>query len=945
MKRFLLLLTLCPTVVLAQLNESFSDGEILNNPTWFGQVDSFIVNVENQLQLNASVAGESFIYTKSEVIENALWSFDIKYDFSPSTSNYSRIFLVMDNPDPINVTKAIFCDVGRNSDRLELGIIENGEEEIIIQSDEGLLGANSNLFHIKVNRTDNNWTLNYNIGEGEILVGKTEKEIGFSSFWFGIYCKYTKTRKDKFFFDNISVEGAGFQDKYPPQILSYEVFNGQTIRLICDEAIDQSSIDPNNFYLSKLKRVASDFFYNEDLNRLELYFNPALDDVENDTLLLSGIADRSGNILSAELPVSYHRVKIIKGEMESLNSLLFQFSKAIDINSWDDARLTLDFEEVVDFTIDASDDLHSQRIQLYHSLEEAHKYDLQLMGLKDVSGDTIRAFNAEVWFFQPERFDVVVNELMADPNPVVELPESEYVEIYNRTEFDLSLKNWVLQVNGKNAVLPDSVIKGNSHALLVASRDAEFWGNNIIEVEKWPGLTNSGFNLVLLDDSSNVIESFKYYPDDVSGEEFKADGGWSVERLDVDNMSGRPDNWQWSVDLNGGTPSIENSVQQEYKDEIQPRHVYTEVISDSVFRFHFSEVMNCIDEEWSFTVHPQLQSFNWVYDSLFLQFIDLEIGEQLVTNKQYSVNFNNLRDWAGNELIDDHPIQIAIPDSLVSGDVVINEILFNPYPDGVDFVEVVNVSDKVLNLNELYFGLWNDEKIIQKLYPFSNLQRLLFPGEYLTLSEDSLTLYDQYKCENKYAFLNTQMPTMPDKEGAVVICNQGGRIIDFLEYSNDMHFDLIRDTEGVSLERLATDKLTRDRQNWHSAASSVMATPGYINSQIISNSETDKSIALDYDVFTPNGDGDKDQLIIRYNNDDSDVAANIRIFDSTGREVRYLINNSIMEREGYYIWDGLDGEGQRLSPGIYILWCQRVSASGTVIKDKLVCVIGVDSNG
>jgi len=944
MKRFLLLLTLCPTVVLAQLNESFSDGEILNNPSWFGQVDSFIVNSEKKLQLNASAAGESFIHTESEVTENASWSFDIDYDFSPSTSNYARIFLVMDNPDPINVTNAIFCDIGRNSDRIELGVIENGEEEIIIQSEDDLMGAASNSFQITINRTDNNWTLNYNKGQGEVSVGHAGKEIGFSSSWFGIYCKYTKTRKDKFFFDNIMVEGDAFQDRFPPEVIDYGVNNGEQLFIVFNEELQEDDLLNENFYLKKLDRNPSEVAYNTNENKVELYFYPALDDVQYETLEVSNIHDLNGNtLLELEFPFSYERVKVENVVVISMKEIEFHFSRSIPVDNWLQADLELD-DHKVSFHMDLSDDHHFYHLILSDQLENGQNYQLQLKNLRDDRGDTIRTFNQEIYYYQPTKFDVVFNELLPDPTPQVGLPDCEYIELYNRSGFDLSLKDWKLQVNDKVTFLPDSTLKADHYALLVSSSDTDLWPDEVVAVTKFPALTNDGFNLILSDSESKVMDAFQYDPGKINGDLFKKEGGWSVERLDVNNMSGRPNNWKWSVDLIGGTPSIVNSVEQEYKDENQPWHVYTEVISDSVFRIHFSEMMNFIDDDWSLNIYPQIESFHWHHDSLFLQFVDLVIGEQLVTNREYLVKFNDLKDWAGNELMNDHPIRIASPDTLVSGDVLINEILFNPFPDGVDFVEVVNVSDKVLNLNDLFFGLWDDDKIIQRLYPFSIQQMLLFPQEYLALSEDSLTILDHYKCENKYAFLNTNMPSMPDKEGAVVICNQGGRIIDYIEYSNEMHFDLIRDTEGISLERLSSDMPTHDRQNWHSAASSAMATPGFVNSQVVSNTNIEKSIALDYDVFTPNGDGDKDQLIIRYNNNDSDVIANIRIFDSAGREVRYLINNSIMEREGYYIWDGMDEKGQCLLPGIYIVLCQRVSVKGTVMRDKLVCVIGFISN-
>ena len=41
---------------------------------------------------------------------------------------------------------------------------------------------------------------------------------------------------------------------------------------------------------------------------------------------------------------------------------------------------------------------------------------------------------------------------------------------------------------------------------------------------------------------------------------FKAKGGWSLECMDVNNLSGEASNWTSSVNLKGGTPGCVNSV-------------------------------------------------------------------------------------------------------------------------------------------------------------------------------------------------------------------------------------------------------------------------------------------------------------------------------------------------------------------------------------------------
>ena len=43
-------------------------------------------------------------------------------------------------------------------------------------------------------------------------------------------------------------------------------------------------------------------------------------------------------------------------------------------------------------------------------------------------------------------------------------------------------------------------------------------------------------------------------------------------------------------------------------------------------------------------------------------------------------------------------IEIGLPDSVAKGDISFNEILFNPYSGGSDFVELYNKSAKILSI-------------------------------------------------------------------------------------------------------------------------------------------------------------------------------------------------------------------------------------------------------
>lgn len=82
--------------------------------------------------------------------------------------------------------------------------------------------------------------------------------------------------------------------------------------------------------------------------------------------------------------------------------------------------------------------------------------------------------------------------------------------------------------------------------------------------------------------------------------------------------------------------------------------------------------------------------------------ISVEFKNQLPLNSIFQLMIKDLVDCSGNKshdtLINITPIQKA-----KKGDIIINEILFNPHPNGVDFIELYNASDHFFNLHELTF--------------------------------------------------------------------------------------------------------------------------------------------------------------------------------------------------------------------------------------------------
>ena len=67
--------------------------------------------------------------------------------------------------------------------------------------------------------------------------------------------------------------------------------------------------------------------------------------------------------------------------------------------------------------------------------------------------------------------------------------------------------------------------------------------------------------------------------------------------------------------------------------------------------------------------------------------------------------------------------------------------------------------------------------------------------------------------------------------------------------------------------------------------------------------------------------------------------ATIKIFDSEGRVVKYILNNEMIGNSGNTTWDGTSGDGLQLNTGMYIVWMEVFSDNGNTERFKEVIVL------
>ncbi len=316
--------------------------------------------------------------------------------------------------------------------------------------------------------------------------------------------------------------------------------------------------------------------------------------------------------------------------------------------------------------------------------------------------------------------------------------------------------------------------------------------------------------------------------------------------------------------------------------------------------------------------------------------VELLFENSIESGPTYVLTFSGVTDRNGNVANGEVP-NIVISVGPSPSDLVINEILFDPFTQGEDFVEIINRSDKILNLAgvEIQNAQREESRII-------DVDVSLLPGEIIALTQDKRQLEEIYDPPLGANIIITALPAFNNDEGNVSLL-WDGQVIDSYDYQEDYHNALLRDTEGVSLERISPDASSDDPGNWLSGVSVTgFATPGYKNASFIESIMGTEDISLRSEVFTPDGDGVDDQLVIDFNIEENGLLARARVFNDQGHLIKDLVNNVTIDSDGFLTWDGSNDEGSLARMGIYILQIEVFNSNGFQRNKKMACVLVKD---
>lgn len=577
-------------------------------------------------------------------------------------------------------------------------------------------------------------------------------------------------------------------------------------------------------------------------------------------------------------------------------------------------------------------------------------YTLTTSGLADMAGNISQAQTTNfsyVELAQPVEYDILINEIMADPSPQVALPNAEFIELYNRSNKVLDLAGYGFSSGSTPQHFPSYQMLPGTYLIVCDDSKVDSFAafGNVVALTTFPALTNDGDDLTLTDANGNIIHQVSYqlfwY-----GDSQKQDGGWTLEQISPYAPCRGSSNWRASENLLGGTPGQPNSVLDPLPDETAPvlTSVFATPTSPNEVQLFFDERLDDASglDPANYSISGGLSVVSVSFIPPFKYSVTVQLSGPLQASVLYEVTVQNVADCSGNALSGSATLSFALPATIEPNDLIINEILFNPSTGGVDFVEVYNRSTKVLNLGDLIIG--NLRVGIDTTLSNVEGDRLIFPDEYAVFTENPTDVQSRYTVQTPSALLKNDLPSFNDDAGNVTIFRAGQTeavIVDAFDYNSDMHNPLLDDQNGVSLERLHPDGTTQDAANWHSASQSAgWATPTYRNSQYFENQVVGDGIfTIAEPTFSPDGDGYKDFLVINYTVDKPGYLAKVRFFDSDGRLVKSLANNELLGTEGFLRWDGDTDDGEKARIGIYVVALELFNTDGSVRKFKKTCVV------
>jgi hypothetical protein len=638
------------------ISEDFEDEDLSQNPEWTGDLDNYSFTEENEnilLKLDDSeasgTANRSQIRAESASAYGS-WEFFYRPGTNPTNANRSFFFLVSDNeninifsPDESSVN-GYAVRTGESGDSpFRLVRVNNGSQtvitssETIIQEDQG--------YQVKVTREENgDWQIHVSEGYGSTPQPDSpiESDNEFTtSNWFGILSVYSSGNAQNFFYDNIIIS-----ETAEDLLAEYaELTSANQLDVTFNRDIDAAAIAEADFVVDEIGNPVSAELTGGNVVRL-IFEEPFENGSYN--LSISNVQDTSGETIEPGTEIGFTATNPFEViGFEPLDRNMFEITFSQDVGSFTES----DFE-VTGFG--APDNVSATEPGIiritYNNPIDVGEQELVISNITSAEGWLIEtATTISFFLFDPyEDGDLVISEFYYRV-PVSwrtnEFDRPQYVEIHNRTDKLLNLRNFT--INDQNiSIDQDLPIDGGDYLVItrgVPVFEDRFGERNFTEADEFPvlSLTTSG-SLVFKTDGGDLIEELTYTASSWGGNET------ALERYSFDAPAGFRDNWAESEDVLTGSPGLPNTVTLPAD---PPEAVEASFPAPRTLRITFSRTLSeeVMDELSDFGLdnHAVIHSAEFTTDERTLEF---ELDDQLEDLFEYTFTYQNAEDIFGNEI-------------------------------------------------------------------------------------------------------------------------------------------------------------------------------------------------------------------------------------------------------------------------------------------------------
>jgi len=559
---------------------------------------------------------------------------------------------------------------------------------------------------------------------------------------------------------------------------------------------------------------------------------------------------RTNSIAAADVDLKLQRAEFSGDETPAVKAVIANIGRTTQAN-W---MLNL-YHDVNEDQITPQNELFEQRsgnmlnpgdstimeITLSEPLHGYHQFvaEIQLAADQNPENNTT-AIN---YYFGYPDSTIRINEIMYHP----ETGEPEWVELYVAQD-SVDFRHWILKdaghkgeaISGTKHLYQQGefVILAEDQSVLQSYPDLDF---PVITVDHFPTLNNGTDSVRIFDATTNLQDDFEY------SSEMGGDVGISLERINLAATTTEANNWGSSVSELGATPGNINSI------AILDNDVVVDPISVTV-----EPKFPKPNENWNLSFQVKNAGLNPVSNLDIFLYEDRNADHEFESGELYFQDSHNINlttnDSAEINLVVPglnrgvHPLRlfVSMPNEMRPTDNIADFTVSVSFPEQTllitefapipgegwsEFVEIYNPTSDTISLENWAL---TDNSASAKI---TILPLDLLPEQYAVLAPDSSINQEFSPPDNAQYCVISKWRSLNNSGDAIVLEDPTGKIIDSLSYTTD--WDI---SSGVSKERRwylnsTVEIETWEPENWLNSGAEKGATPGWLNSQAVIESQ------------------------------------------------------------------------------------------------------------